>query len=91
MSISPKGVQRGDFEDGERRQEVGVLEHQKVCAELSQQRASSMNPKPSEVLGVEGHEESGVAGEEKYTSDEWMRWMWEVQVGAVQNPSVQCW
>eukprot|EP00973_Karenia_brevis_P028623 3946311-Karenia_brevis.AAC.1 len=46
---------------------------------LAQQRASSMNPKPSEVLGVEGHEEPGVAGEEKYTSDEWMSWRWEVQ------------
>eukprot|EP00973_Karenia_brevis_P021572 2965480-Karenia_brevis.AAC.1 len=50
-----------------------------------------MNPKPSEVLGVEGQEEPAVAGEEKYTSDEWMSWMWEIQVGAVQNPSIQCW
>eukprot|EP00973_Karenia_brevis_P010750 1456107-Karenia_brevis.AAC.1 len=23
--------------------------------------------------------------------EDWMTWMWDIQVGAVQNPSVQCW
>eukprot|EP00973_Karenia_brevis_P052140 7244481-Karenia_brevis.AAC.1 len=49
-----------------------------------------MSPKPSEVLGVEGQEEEA-PGEEKYSSEEWMAWMWDTQVGAVQNPSIQCW
>eukprot|EP00973_Karenia_brevis_P092951 12414852-Karenia_brevis.AAC.1 len=57
---------------------------------LAQQRASSMNPKPSDVLGVEGQgEETPV--EERYSSEEWRNFMWEVQVGAVQNPNIQCW
>eukprot|EP00973_Karenia_brevis_P091397 12407272-Karenia_brevis.AAC.1 len=41
---------------------------------LAQQRASSMNPKPSDVLGVEGQEEE-VPVEEKYSSEEWMNFM----------------
>eukprot|EP00973_Karenia_brevis_P020904 2874841-Karenia_brevis.AAC.1 len=57
---------------------------------LAQQRASSMTPKPSEVLGVEGQEEVPVE-QEKYSGDEWMSWMWDIQVGAIQNPSIQCW
>eukprot|EP00973_Karenia_brevis_P078056 10842367-Karenia_brevis.AAC.1 len=23
--------------------------------------------------------------------EDWMTWMWDIQVGAVQHPSVQCW
>eukprot|EP00973_Karenia_brevis_P069793 9703534-Karenia_brevis.AAC.1 len=57
---------------------------------LAQQSASSMNPKPSDVLGVEGQEEEAPV-EEKYSRQEWLNFMWEVQVGAIQNPSVQCW
>eukprot|EP00973_Karenia_brevis_P016260 2226785-Karenia_brevis.AAC.1 len=56
------------------------LEYERVrnyVLSLAQQRASSMNPKPSKVLGVEGQEEPVAV--EKYTSDEWTSWMWEVQ------------
>eukprot|EP00973_Karenia_brevis_P067746 9425257-Karenia_brevis.AAC.1 len=75
MSMLSKEYKR-NLEDGKWRLEI--------------RRASSMNPKPSEVLGVEGQEES-VADQEKYSSEEWMNWMWETQVGAIQNPSIQCW
>eukprot|EP00973_Karenia_brevis_P031428 4335508-Karenia_brevis.AAC.1 len=69
------------------------LEYEKVknyVLSLAQQRASSMQPRPSEVLGVDGQEEEAQV-EEKYSIDEWMSWMWDVQVGAIQNPSIQCW
>eukprot|EP00973_Karenia_brevis_P027892 3841977-Karenia_brevis.AAC.1 len=46
-----------------------------------------MNPKPSEVLGVEGQEEVPVE-QENYSSDAWMSCMWDLQVGAIQSPSI---
>eukprot|EP00973_Karenia_brevis_P022405 3084603-Karenia_brevis.AAC.1 len=49
-----------------------------------------MTPKPSEVLGVEGQGEVPVE-QNKYSTDEWLSWMWDYQVGAIQNPSIQCW
>eukprot|EP00973_Karenia_brevis_P019841 2721148-Karenia_brevis.AAC.1 len=51
---------------------------------LAQQRASSMTPKPSEVMGVDKKEEQEVE-QDKFTADEWMAW-----IGAISNP-VQCW
>eukprot|EP00973_Karenia_brevis_P091164 12406212-Karenia_brevis.AAC.1 len=57
------------------------LEHESTrnyVLSLTQQRASSMSPKPSEVLGVEGQEEE-TSVEEKYSGEERMNWMWEVQ------------
>eukprot|EP00973_Karenia_brevis_P035234 4860541-Karenia_brevis.AAC.1 len=45
---------------------------------LARQRASSMSPKPSDVLGAEGQEEEAPV-DEKYSSEEWMSWMWDVQ------------
>eukprot|EP00973_Karenia_brevis_P081684 11324198-Karenia_brevis.AAC.1 len=48
---------------------------------LAQQRASSMNPRPSEVLGVEGAGDNGAGGagantggQEQYGSQEWWQW-----------------
>eukprot|EP00973_Karenia_brevis_P009114 1234578-Karenia_brevis.AAC.1 len=49
-----------------------------------------MNPKPSDVLGVGGQEEEAPV-DERYSREEWMHFMWEVQVGAIQNPNIQCW
>eukprot|EP00973_Karenia_brevis_P085604 11875402-Karenia_brevis.AAC.1 len=49
-----------------------------------------MNPKPSDVLGVEGQEEE-VPVEEKYSIEDWTAWMWDTQLGAIQNPRIQCW
>eukprot|EP00973_Karenia_brevis_P001689 229759-Karenia_brevis.AAC.1 len=49
-----------------------------------------MQPRPSEVLGVDGQEEEAQV-EEKYSMEEWMSWMWDVQVGVIQKPSIQCW
>eukprot|EP00973_Karenia_brevis_P085730 11892729-Karenia_brevis.AAC.1 len=51
---------------------------------LAQQRANSMTPKPSEVMGInQGDEE--IVEPDKFTAEEWMAW-----VGAISNP-VQCW
>eukprot|EP00973_Karenia_brevis_P006389 869646-Karenia_brevis.AAC.1 len=57
------------------------LKYEKVkhyVLNLAQQRASSMQPRPSEVLGVDGQEEEAPV-EEKYRMEEWMSWMWDVQ------------
>eukprot|EP00973_Karenia_brevis_P042501 5883934-Karenia_brevis.AAC.1 len=60
----------------------------------AQQRASSMHPKPSDVIGMdtpnEGADQSG-AVEGKYSSEEWMQWMWENDIGAAGSPNIQCW
>eukprot|EP00973_Karenia_brevis_P029466 4064483-Karenia_brevis.AAC.1 len=57
----------------------------RICVlSLAQQRASSMTPKPSEVLGVDDQQEVQT-DQDKYTADEWMAW-----IGAISNP-VQCW
>eukprot|EP00973_Karenia_brevis_P070620 9818487-Karenia_brevis.AAC.1 len=49
-----------------------------------------MNPKPSDALGVEGQEKEAPV-DERYSSEAWMNFMWEVQVEAVQNANLQCW
>eukprot|EP00973_Karenia_brevis_P014626 1996481-Karenia_brevis.AAC.1 len=51
-----------------------------------------MMPKPSEILGVPvgGHEEEEETPVE-YNTKDWVNCIWELQVGAVQNPNVQRW
>eukprot|EP00973_Karenia_brevis_P078784 10934788-Karenia_brevis.AAC.1 len=91
MSILPKEYKEEILKMGSGDKKLEYESIRDYVLSLAQQRASSMNPRPSEVLGAEVQEEPTVAGEEKYTSDEWMSWMWEVQGGAVQNPNIQCW
>eukprot|EP00973_Karenia_brevis_P065851 9151308-Karenia_brevis.AAC.1 len=47
---------------------------------LAQQRANSMTPKPSEVMGVDKKGE-GAVEQDKFTAEEWMAWL-----GAISSP-----
>eukprot|EP00973_Karenia_brevis_P056781 7900588-Karenia_brevis.AAC.1 len=74
------------------------LEYEKVKSyvlSLAQQRASSMNPRSSEIQGVDtpssDGNHGGGGGDDKYSSEEWLQWMWDNDIGAVGNPSIQCW
>eukprot|EP00973_Karenia_brevis_P087397 12116350-Karenia_brevis.AAC.1 len=51
-----------------------------------------MNPRASEIQGVDTPGE-GVDQqvEEKYSSEEWLQWMWSNDVGAVMNLNITCW
>eukprot|EP00973_Karenia_brevis_P031769 4384034-Karenia_brevis.AAC.1 len=48
--------------------------------------------KPSEILGVPvGGQEEEEETPAEYSTEDWINYIWELQVGAVQNPNVQCW
>eukprot|EP00973_Karenia_brevis_P013678 1855710-Karenia_brevis.AAC.1 len=49
-----------------------------------------MQPKQTDILNVpvEGQEDEET--KEEYTTEEWINYIWELNIGAVQNPDVQC-
>eukprot|EP00973_Karenia_brevis_P073515 10214843-Karenia_brevis.AAC.1 len=70
------------------------LEYEKVktyVLSLAQQRASSMMPKQSDILGVPVEAQEEEESPQEYSTEEWINYIWELQVGGVQNPNVQCW
>eukprot|EP00973_Karenia_brevis_P047343 6572823-Karenia_brevis.AAC.1 len=78
MSILPKEYREEILKlgSGDERSEYDNV--RSYVLSLAQQRPSSMTPKPSEVLGVEGQGEAPVE-QEKYSTDEWLPWMWDYQ------------
>eukprot|EP00973_Karenia_brevis_P083058 11515908-Karenia_brevis.AAC.1 len=71
MSILPKEYREEILKMGSGDKKLEYDNVRSYVLSLAQQRASSMNPKPSDVLGLEGQEvETPV--EERYSSDEWM-------------------
>eukprot|EP00973_Karenia_brevis_P081655 11319993-Karenia_brevis.AAC.1 len=48
-------------------------------------------PKQTDILNVlaEGNDDEEVPQE--YSTEEWIDYIWDLQIGAVQNPNVQCW
>eukprot|EP00973_Karenia_brevis_P087225 12092877-Karenia_brevis.AAC.1 len=90
MSILPKEFREEILKRGSGDKKLEYENVRSYVLSLAQQRASSMTPRPSEVLGVEGQGEAPVE-QEKHRTDEWLSWMWDHQVGAIQNPSIQCW
>eukprot|EP00973_Karenia_brevis_P073299 10184541-Karenia_brevis.AAC.1 len=90
MSLHPEEYREEILKLGSGDKKLEYDDVRSCVLSFAQQRASSMTPKPSEVLGVEGQKESPVEPD-KYTADEWLSWTWDWQVGAIQNPSIQCW
>eukprot|EP00973_Karenia_brevis_P068690 9550836-Karenia_brevis.AAC.1 len=65
------------------------LEYEKVkgyVLSLAQQRASSMQPKPQDILNVPVETQENEETKEEHSTEEWLNYIWELQIGAVQNP-----
>eukprot|EP00973_Karenia_brevis_P011533 1560080-Karenia_brevis.AAC.1 len=70
------------------------LDYEKVkgCVlSLAQQRASSMQPKQQDILNVPVDDQEDEGTKEEYSTEDWINYIWELQIGAVQSPNLQCW
>eukprot|EP00973_Karenia_brevis_P065819 9147298-Karenia_brevis.AAC.1 len=81
MSLLPKEYSEEILKLGSGDKKLEYDNVRSYVLSLAQQRVSSMTPKPSEVLGVEGQNKSPVEPD-KYIADEWLSWTWDCQVGA---------
>eukprot|EP00973_Karenia_brevis_P056994 7926679-Karenia_brevis.AAC.1 len=50
-----------------------------------------MQPKQGDILNVPVEELDEEGTKEEYSTDDWINYIWDLQIGAVQNPSIQCW
>eukprot|EP00973_Karenia_brevis_P046366 6429404-Karenia_brevis.AAC.1 len=48
-------------------------------------------PKQSDILGVPVDDQAEEESPQEYSTEDWINYIWDLQIGAVPNPNVQCW